>query len=201
MGWFGKPRKPPHPNLRELNGLRWCITAWRRAVIEHWYQDGEDSHEVLSEKLSALGWYNHAAGGADEFTEFVLQVPVGELDPSLLLGAHWRAETATAIAWALGLVAVIPPMPERSDSATLDGFFPLDDRPPAIAAARLRDHALIAAELAAWKQNLVLATANRERAGPADEAAALEFSRAYERTRGLAWVLSDAAQIDDTPMD
>jgi hypothetical protein len=55
--------------------------------------------------------------------------------------------------------------------------------------------------LAAWKQNLVVATASRERAGPADENAAFELSRAYERTRGLAWVLSDTPAIEDTPTD
>jgi hypothetical protein len=28
-----------------------------------------------------------------------------------------------------------------------------------------------------------------------------ELSRAYERTRGLAWVLSDTPAIEDTPTD
>jgi hypothetical protein len=201
MGLFGKKRPPPHPNLRELNGLRWCITAWRRAAIEHWFLDGVASREELTEKLSQLGWYNHAWDGADEFTNFVLSVPVGELDPSLLLGAHWRGETASAIAWALGLVDVIPPPSQRSDAATMETFFPLDDRPPGIAQARLRDRALIAAELAAWKQNLAAAAATRDRAALPDELAAFEFSRSYERARGLAWVLSSLAEIEDTPMD
>ena len=95
MGWFSR-KPPPHPHLRELIGLRCCLTAWRRAVIEHWHQDGVASHEELTERLSQLGWYNAGAGGADPFTEHVLQVPVGDLDLSLLLGAHWRTETAAA---------------------------------------------------------------------------------------------------------
>ena len=202
MGWFSKKeRKPPHPNLRELNGLRWCITAWRRAAIEHWFHDGVASREELTEKLSALNWYNHVWDGADEFTDFVLKIPVGEMDPSLLLGAHWRGETASAIAWALGLVDVIPPPSQRADAERLEGFFPIGGQAPQIAQIGLRDRALIAAELAAWKQNLVVAAANRDRAGPTDETAAFEFSRSYERTRGLAWVLSDLADIEDTPMD
>ena len=201
MGWFSR-KPPPHPHVRELIGLRACLTAWRRAAIEHWYQDGVASREELTERLSQLGWYNRGAGGADPFTEHVLGVPVGELDPSLLLGAHWRAEAAAGIAWALDLMDEIPPMSERSDPATLERFFPLRDAPPpSIAQARLRDRAAIAGKLAEWKEHLSVATASREAAGPADEAAAFAFSRAYERTRGLAWVLTDVASIDDTPMD
>ena len=201
MGWFSKKRPPPDPKLREFHGLRWCITAWRRAAIEHWFEDGVASPEELTERLEALNAHNYAWDGADEFTDFILKVPVGEMEPPLLLGAHWRIEAACAIAWAMGLVEVIPPPSQRSDAATMESFFPTDDRPSAIGQMALRDRALIAAELAAWKQNLVVAAANRDRAGPTDEAAAFEFSRAYERTRGLAWVLSDLADIDDTPMD
>ena len=201
MGWFSR-KPPPHPHLRELIGLRCCLTAWRRAVIEHWHQDGVASREELTERLSQLGWYNTGAGGADPFTEHVLQVPVGDLDPSLLLGAHWRAEAAASIAWALGLVDQIPPPSQRSDVAALESLFPLADRSaPAIAQARMRDRAAIAGKLAEWKQHLSVATANRETAGPADESAAFAVSRAYERTRGLAWVLTDVASIDDTVMD
>jgi hypothetical protein len=200
MGWFSRKR-PPHPNLRELHAIRYCVTAWRRAAIEHWHQDGVASREELTERLSQLNWYNYAWEGADPFTDFILKVPVGEMEPPLLLEAHWRAETATGIAWALGLIDEIPPLSQRADAALLETFYPLDGQPPAITQVNLRDRALIAAELAAWKQNLVVATEKRERAGPADETAAFEFSRAYERTRGLAWVLSDAPAIEDTPMD
>ena len=200
MGWFS--RKPaPHPQLRELHALRSSIVAWHRAAIERWYQDGVASQEELTERLSQLRWYNVGAGGADPFTEYVLGLPVGDLAPSLVLGAHWRGEAAAAIAWALGLVDEIPPPPQRSDPALIEGLFPLQGAPaPAIRDARLRDRAEIAAKLSEWKQHLDVTAKNRDRAGPADEAAALEFSRSYERARALAWVLGEAPSIDDTPM-
>jgi hypothetical protein len=153
----------------------------------------------VTERLSHLNWYNHGGGGADPFTDFVLKIPIGEMEPPLLLGAHWRGETAVSIAWALGLLERIPAASQRADMAQMESFYPLDGEVPALAAAQLRDRDLIAAELAAWKQTLLVATASRERAGPDDENAAFEFSRAYERTRGLAWVLSGTPAIEDTP--
>lgn len=180
------------------------MTAWRRAVIEHWYQQGEASLEQLTERLSQLAWYNRGAGGADPFTEHVVRVPVGALEPSLLLGAHWRAETAVSVAWALGLLDEIPSPSQRSDAPLLEAFFPLTEAPPAsLAGARLRDRAVLSGKLLEWRRHLATATANRERAtgGPTEEVAALEFSRAYERARGLAWILGDAPSIDDVVMD
>lgn len=198
MGWFSRKRVPD-PNLRELRALRCCVTAWRRAAIEHWSLDGVGRREELTERLSHLNWYNYGWSGADPFTDFVLKIPVGEMEPPLLLEAHWRGETAVSIAWALGLLERIPSASERADVAQMESFYPLAGEVPALVGAQLRDRDLIAAELAAWKQNLVVATASREGAGPTDENAAFEFSRAYERTRGLAWVLSDTPAIEDTP--
>src|SRR5262252_10534691 len=81
MGWFLRKRAL-HPNLRELKALRCCITAWRRAAIEHWFLDGVASREALTERLSQLNWYNSVWDGADPFTDFVLKIPVGEMEPT-----------------------------------------------------------------------------------------------------------------------
>jgi hypothetical protein len=188
-----------------LEAIRCCVTAWRRAVIEHWFQDGADSREALSARLSALSDYNRGWDGADPFTEQVLAIPVGGLEPSLLLEAHWRGETAAAIAWALGLIPELPPPSQGTDAAILDRWYPVGESSPgvvrAMREARLRDRAILTAKLAEWRQHLASAEAERERAGPADREAAFAFSRAYERTRGLAWVLSDVSTIEDTPVD
>jgi hypothetical protein len=144
-------------------------------VIEAWYRQGAASREELAEKLSQLNWYNHGAGGADAFTEHVLHVPVGDLDPPLHLAAEWRIDTAASIAWALGLVDEIPPMAERSDSAVLEAFFPLRGSLPAsVKDARLRDRAAIVEKATEWRQNLKAASANRNSSGgsPTEEAAA-----------------------------
>ncbi len=202
MGWFLSRR--PHPQVRELKGLRCCIVAWRRAVIEAWYRERAASQEELARKLSQLNWYNHGAGGADPFTDHVLHVPVGDLEPQLYLEAEWRIDTAASIAWALGLVDEIPPMAQRSDSAMLETFFPLQGSlPAAVKDARLRDRAAIIGKVTEWRQNLKAASANRDGSvgSPTEEAAAFEFSRAYERTRGLVWVLTAAPSIDDTDVD
>jgi hypothetical protein len=162
------------------------------------------SRQELAEKLSQLNWYNHEAGGADPFTDHILRVPVGDLEPPAYLGAEWRIETAVSIAWALSLVDEIPPTAQRSDSAMLETFFPLQGSLPAsVKEARLRDRAAIIDKVTEWKQNLSGARANRDRSvgSPMEEAAAVEFSRAYERTRGLVWVLTAAPSIDDTARD
>jgi hypothetical protein len=176
------------------------VVAWHRALIEDWDRERAAPREELAERLSALGWYAQVAGRPDPFTNHVLGIPVGELDEPLYLGAHWRIETAAGIAWALGLAKALPPAAERCDDEALMALFPLYGDPPgALRAARLGDRADIARELAVWKAQTAGARRARDESGA--EPAALAFSRAFERARGLAWVLGDEPSVEDAPFD
>lgn len=199
FGLFRKRRRAgPHPHRRELSGLLSCIVAWRRAVIEARLRDGEVDAGTLAERLSNLAAYAEAAGEIDPFTRHVLSIPVGELDEPLFLEALYRMETAVSIAWALGLVSVLPPIEERADFEALGELFPLDG-PPArsIAGAKLRETGEISAQLSSWSSRLAAARQKRK-LSPGDEASAVQFSHAFERARGLAWLSRDTAYIEDT---
>jgi len=177
-----------------------CLVAWRRAVVEARYRDRAADQKTLEAKRSALGWYAHAAGGTDPFTAHVLAVPVGELDEPLFLGSLFRIEAAVAIAWTLGLVETVPKIEERASFVALDALFPVDGSPAAsILGARLRDRAELERELDEWKAKTASARKMRDESG--DESTSIQFSRAYERARAIAWVCSENESIDDTVMD
>jgi hypothetical protein len=146
-----------------------------------------------------LAAYAEAAGETDPFVRLVLGTSVGGLDPPLFLEALYRIETAASIAWAFGL-AELPSIEERADAVVLCGLFPLDG-PPAdsIISARKRELSEIAVQLSNWRSRLASA---RERAdqSPNDEAAGIQRSRAFERTRGLLWITTDVPNIEDTQM-
>jgi hypothetical protein len=198
FGFLRKRRE--HPRHRELRGLRSCLVAWRRAVLEAHHRDGAADNETLEEKRLALAWYAHAAGGADPFTSHILQVPVGELDEPLYLDALYRIETAVGVAWTLGLIETLPPTEVGADFEALSGLFPLEGSPaPSIRAATLRGQTEILNELAEWK--MLTVSARKKRDESPGESTAISFSRAYERARGLAWVASDTPWIEDTAMD
>jgi hypothetical protein len=195
MGWLWSRRRR-HPHVRELRGLRACLLAWHRSVLEDWHRQAAAPPEALEERLSALRWYAHGLGGTDPLTDHVLAMPIGALGQPLYLGAHWRAETAVSIAWALRLADAIPPVEDRSDIDALSALMPLDAPPPeAIRGATLRDRAELTRARDDWKRRTDAAEARRSEAP--GEPAELAFSRAYERTRGLAWVLDGAPTIED----
>jgi hypothetical protein len=155
---------------------------------------------TLDERRSALAWYAHAAGGADPFTDHILQTPIGELDEPLFLEALYRIETAVGVAWALSLVGTVPPMEEGADFEALSGLFPLEGSPaPSIRDASLREKTVILNKLAEWRA--LTASARKKRDEAPGESTAIPFSRAFERTRGLAWASSNATWIEDTVMD
>lgn len=195
FGFLRKRRE--HPHHRELRGLMSCIVAWRRAVIEGHHQEQSVDATTLEEARSALLWYAHAAGGADPFTDHIVQVPVGELEEPLFLEALYRIETAVAVAWTLGLVESLPPPEDRADFEALADLFPVDGPPPpSIRDARLRDQTEIANKSAEWQSLTAAARKLRdERPGPAT---AIPFSRAFERARGLVWASSSTRWIEDT---
>jgi hypothetical protein len=177
-----------------------CIVAWRRAVLEAHYREGAEPH-VLDEKRSALTWYAQGAGGTGPFTEHLLCMRVGELDEPLFLEALYRIESATSIAWALGLLASIPPVEEGAEFEALSNLFPLDGAPGASTRdARLRDPQELFHQGLEWKR---LTAAARKRCDefPGEPAAAIQFSRAFERSRGLVWVSSNAGWLEDTGLD
>ncbi len=178
-----------------------CLVAWHRAAFEGHYQDGVANAKALEEKRSALGWYAHAAGGTDPFTDHILQIPVGELDEPLFLEALYRIETASAIAWALGLIEALPPTDVRADFEALSRLFPLDEPvAPAIRDARLRDQSKLIDKLTEWKA--LTATARKKRDESPEESTTIPFSRAFERARGLAWVSSNETPwIEDIVLD
>jgi hypothetical protein len=200
--WFGRKREAPkaHVQLRELRGLMSCLVAWRRAALEGQFQDGAADRETFEEKRSALAWYVEGAGGVDPFATYVVNTPVGELEEGLFLEALYRIETAVGIAWALGLIEKLPPPEERADFEKLSSLFPVDAAPdPAIRDAKLRDPQEIAKKLEEWKA--LTAAKRRARDVAQDEATALPFSRAFERTRGLLWVNGETELIEDVAMD
>ena len=196
-----RARSKAHPQVRELQALSSCLVAWRRACLEGNFQDRTGEASRLAERLDSLRWYAQAAGSADPLADHVLSLGLGELDQGAFLEALYRIETATSVAWALGLVDAIPPVEQRADWAAMDALFPLDGPPaPSISEARLRPTDLLAKALEEWKSKTVLARKKRD-ALPSSEAAGIEFSRAFERARGLAWVLGDVAYIENTVTD
>lgn len=186
-----------HRHAREMRALVSCLVAWRRAVLESKHRDGTSDPATLNDSLSALVWYVHNVGGADAFTTHIIQVPIGELDEPLFLAALWRIEAVGSIAWALQLTDQIPALEYDSDAEELDRLFPLDGPPAAsVQGAELRDRAEIAAKLDEWR---IVASAARRRVNDwRFVVSAIELSRAFERARGLTWVLDDALWIDDT---
>jgi hypothetical protein len=189
-------RRRKHPHARELRGLRACLLAWHRSVLEDWHRQGVAPADELTRRLAALQGYAAGLGGTDPFTDHVLGVPVGGLEQPLYLGAHWRGETAASLAWALRLVDAIPPVDERSDMGVLEALMPLDAAPPeALRHATLRDRAELARARDDWRRQT--AEADDRRAGASSELAELAFSRAFERARGLAWILDGAPSIED----
>ena len=198
FGLFKRKPRPPHPHRRELEGLLGCLTAWRRAVLEGRFQDGDDG-TALAEQLGHLAAYAEAAGVADPFTKLILRRPVGGLDQPLFHEGLYRIETAASIAWALGLAEDIPSIEDRADFEALRSLFPLDGPSTAIGGAKLRESSVIAAQRAAWTSRLAAATAAADRSRT-DEVAGIRRSRAFERTRGLIWVGGGMAHIEDVVM-
>jgi hypothetical protein len=176
-----RPRAP-HPHQRECMALLSCVVAWRRAVIE---AKRREANIVDDDALSALRWYWHGAGGTDPFTSHVLALHVGALDDDLFLLALYRIETAVALAWALRLVDEIPPPTERADVDVISRIFPLDAE-TRIKDASLRSHDELHDAANAWRTML-------QSCAPGS----LEFSRAYERARGLLWLNSVGADLHD----
>jgi hypothetical protein len=194
LGWLR--RRKPHAHRRELSALLSCLVAWRRAVLEAQYHDAPDRAAELEERLSALRWYAHGAGGTDPFTTHVMEFPLGELDEPLFLLALYRIEVAVGIAWALGLLDSLPPIDEGADVATLDHLLPADGSPhESIPGARLRDREQLTAARGEWTETLRSVRARREETH--DESTAVQFSRAFERARALTWVTSNAPFIED----
>ena len=201
FGPFKKQRPAgPHPHRRELGGLLSCIVAWRRAVLEAQARDPELDAAMLAGPLEKLRAYAQAAGETDPFTLRVLGSSIGELEEPLFLEALYRIETAAGIAWALGLLDVLPPIEARADFEALGALYPLTAPPPErLVNATLRDSAVIAEQLSVWSSRLDAARKRHEQS-PDDESAPLQFSRAFERTRGLAWVSGDTQYVEDTVM-
>jgi hypothetical protein len=194
FGLFRKRRE--HLQRRELQGLMSCLVAWHRAGLEGHYQDGVADSDALEEKRSALGWYAHAADGTDPFTNHILQIPVGELEEPLFLEGLYRIETAVGIAWALRLIEAVPPTDIGADFEALSRLFPLDGPPaPSIRDAKLREQGEILDKLTEWKA--LTASARKKRDESHQESTAIPFSRAFERTRGLAWVCDNTPWIED----
>lgn len=178
-----------------------CIVAWRRGCFESYYRNNRSPASVLNERIDLLGLYANAAGGADPFTAQMLQVSVGELPESWFLDALFRLETAVSVAWAVGLVESIPANDQPADHKILGGFFPTDGTPSAsLRDAKLRAQPELAQTLTEWTGITANALERRDSC-PEDEGAGILFSRAFERTRGLVWVCSDAQWIEDAVMD
>lgn len=192
-------RKKAHPHARELGGLVACTIAWRRAKLERWQRSGEADAKVLDEDRHALRWYALGSGSADPFSVLILEIPVGELDEGLYLEASYRIETAGAIAWSLGLLASLPPPEERIDHRLLEEILPQHEGPsPAFRGAALRDRGELERALVEWRERTAAARKIRD-ATPEDPPAAFAFSRAFERARGIAWVLSSLDYVENVP--
>jgi hypothetical protein len=177
-----------------------CITSWRRAVLEAQVRDGVAEAGPLDTKRALLSTFTLAAGGADPFTEDVLQVPVGQMEEPHFLEALFRIEAALGIAWALGLVPSLPATTVGADWKSLAALFPPDAAPPAsVRDARLRAPEELQRTLAEWK--VITAEARKVRDADPTHETAIPFSRAFERTRALVWVTGEVPWLEDVPMD
>jgi len=173
-----------------------CIVAWRRAVLEARCREDPAEAKALDERRDLLCSYADVAGGVDPLTRHILGLAVGSLAEPLFLEGLYRIETASSIAWALGLAEAVPPITEHANHERLGALFPTASAPPpSIREARLRERAEIAAKLEEWKDASSRAWARREEAP--GEVTGIEFSRAYERARGLRWVCSRASWIEE----
>lgn len=198
LGWLR--RRKPHAQQRELAALLSCLVAWRRAVLEARHREAPNHATGLEERLSALRWYAHGAGGTDPFTDHVLGLPLGGLDESLFLSALYRIEVAVGIAWAIRLLDSVPPVDEGADVDALDQLLPTNGAlPESIRRARLRDRETLTTALHEWTAALRELRARREEKD--DEVTAIRFSRAFERARSLAWVSSTAPFVEDVEPD
>lgn len=185
--------------VRELDALRSCIIAWRRALLELRYQSGEDP-TALDAEHGDLAAYAHAAGESAPFSLALLAATVGELDRSALLIALYRSEVATTIAWAVQLVDAIPAPDTPADLTALDDLLPLYGPPSQrVGGATLRDLRDIAAEHARRSERLAVAHVRSQRE-PQDNDAGMQFSRAYWRCYGLTWVLGSATHVEETQL-
>ena len=173
--------------------------AWRRATLESDFDAGVAPAE-LAEDLSALRWYHHGLGDAlganDDFVALVYEVPFGEMDQSLFLEALYRIETATSIAWALHLTESIPSVDMPAEFEQLDILFPPNSGKGAFDRATLRHMDELRRTRDDWEKIVGEARARRDEA-PREEMS-MEYSRAYERFRGLIWTCdSTLARIED----
>lgn len=171
-----------------------CTCAWRRAVFETQYREHSEAGGALEDARKSLALYCEAAGGVSPFANAILSVPLGELDEDLFLLGLYRMDVAASIAWALHLMDEIPPLTSSSDAERIASLFPLDGGPgwtrddvcP-------RDPPVLKQVLDEWRSTLAAARTNRD----GSEERELEFSRAYERTRGLKWVCTDLPWVED----
>lgn len=181
---------------RELDGLRSCILAWRRALLELRFRSGDDPGQLAVEH-DDLAAYADAAGEGAPFSRTVIDTPIGELDERAFLIALYRTEVATSIAWALTLTGTITPVEESADLSTLDELLPLYAAPsPRIAAAVLRDPREIATHRDHWSE-LALTMRDRSERDPEDRTAGMQFSRAFWRHYGLQWVAGTETHVEN----
>ena len=191
LGWFRKKRAP-HPLQRELRGLLSCVLAFHRAAFEDHVALGIENP---TKRLSGLRSYVEGCGEIDPFSAHVIDTPLGALDEPLFVEALYRIETAGSIAWALNLIDGIPHPSERVDRSALIALFPLQGDSNAAERAIRRSNTDLEAELSRW--STITATAREARDREHNESTALGFSRSYERTRGLLWLVGDSSYVED----
>jgi hypothetical protein len=182
-------RPKPRPDVRARTALVAALAVARRVWLEEAHRAGDPPAEA---KLLALRDFVYGAGLTDPLLLHVLAIDVGGLPEQIYLLAHWRLETAGALAWASGVLPVLPSLDERADATVVLELVPMDGSPlPGVWATAVgRSREELTSALASLRPTLA-------RPPPSDEAGAMPWSRACERARALCFVLGDAAHLDD----
>jgi len=147
-----EPCDPPDPQ-RVSRRLLALAAVVARGLLDVNLQQGNESACTLDE----LNAWVAGLGLGDELEPEeaeLLTVPAGKLPPQEVLNAVWRVEGLAILAWALGLVADLPPYDRPVEVDALlpaVGFLKLDAARTIRDGARLRD----AAELATYAKQIL----------------------------------------------
>lgn len=110
----GNGSAPADPSIARIGArLVALVAVAARALTEY------DGRDVAEARDGILAWVD-GAGGAGELEEFeaaMLERPAGGLDEAALAYGSWQIEGAVVLAWALGLVPVVPLHDQAVDPA------------------------------------------------------------------------------------
>ncbi len=104
---------PPDPTRVAARAIVLSAVTYRGLIeFDENKQEAEDRRGQLGRWLASLG----VEGELEEWENFLLRTPVGQLDRQNMIDASWRSEGMLVLAWALGR-AELPRYDEQCDPA------------------------------------------------------------------------------------